>query len=346
MYTSTKNSKSNNQPPELKQLTEEERSFHRKFSPSSKESSLFFMKEAQQKFSQLVEKLEKAEEYFIYETLMFGEVQNILEYLSKSIFVLKVENLQEKIVNILPRLWKKELNFPSQNMEFSELFALGAKIQQKNTDLEIQKLENVGKQAEKIKNFRTNFNKGMQTNTSEADQKISTLPPPPPFSSEYNSNQNKGIPLPPPLFQKGFNFQQEQMLRFNLIIEGCFDNPNRKRYPSIPNNPLFVFSEITKSALMSIPPTRQIQSFNDEQIYLYETGMIIPDQRHHFIDKLRRCSWYGPFKYQYSEYYYITTITDTGEHYGLYLGINSRSIGFCQTRDGWIPIGQSLKFSD
>ena len=79
---------------------------------------------------------------------------------------------------------------------------------------------------------------------------------------------------------------------------------------------------------------------------LLDTTQIDPAQRRTFLNKLRSCRWYGPFKYQYNEQYYITTITDVGEHYGLYLSINSRGLGFYQTREGWIPIGKSWKFKD
>jgi hypothetical protein len=74
----------------------------------------FFLNIAKGKFDSLLNSLRSINKRAQYEQIFLNELQSILNYVSESLVFLKVQNFQSKLIELIPRNWKVELEFPSQ----------------------------------------------------------------------------------------------------------------------------------------------------------------------------------------------------------------------------------------
>jgi hypothetical protein len=113
-----------------------------------------------------------------------------------------------------------------------------------------------------------------------------------------------------------YNFGENKPLVFDEIVSAAYRN--RGELANIPGTGWTgcVEYDIEMEEFMNSVSPEKIVEFNELNFHLHNTSKIKPHFFDDYLDNLRTCKWYGPFKNPRFESIYFVSINSRGNAHG------------------------------
>ena len=144
---------------------------------------------------------------------------------------------------------------------------------------------------------------------------------------EFKSKESEDDPYNNIKGQK-FDFSNpEQVITVQGAIAATFENPDRKKFPSVTvkkNDPPATLVQNPLSAaeyISQVSGKRPTLKFNRKEIWVCDDSRLIVQDLEKWLDEAKNLKWYGPFSHPQGNYLVFSARPSNGQHNSMNLRI-------------------------